>query len=200
MALAVEAGVTEPRALREGIGSLVDRLLGGSDEATRVLVAQLSEMPVLSPSVAAAVAGSGAMDRLVATGLPVRVRPDGWWVLPDPIRDVLRASRESGVKLDEVAAANAYFDAGRPRVAIDFLLGRGNYEDLATALERRRWQELQELDAAELRSLLSVLPRAVVEAHPRLLVSLARVAGAQTQLEWRAELLERAAALDEHGR
>jgi len=193
--LAIEAGVTEPRALREGIGSLVDRLLAGVDEATRVLVTQLAELPLISPSVAAAVAGPKAMDRLMATGLPVRLRPDGWWVLPDPIRDVLRVSRDGAGELDELAVAGAYFDAARPRVAIDFLLGRGQYENLAVVLERRRWQELQELDAAELRSLLSVMPRDVVDAYPRLLLALARVAGAQVQLEWRAELLERAAAL-----
>jgi DNA-binding SARP family transcriptional activator/ATP/maltotriose-dependent transcriptional regulator MalT len=191
--LALRANVANPQALREGIGALLDRLLAPVDDETRTSVELLAHLPLLSSSAAKVAAGPGSLERLVDSGIPIRARPDGWLVLPDPVRDVL-AGRAALPTAAAVGAAGAYLDGGAAQVALPFLLGRGEHDALATLLAGRPWQALQALEPAELRSLLSVLPNAVVDANPRLLLSIAHVAGGAGQFAWRAALLARAAA------
>lgn len=191
--VALRANVTNPQALREGIGALVDRLLTPVDDGTRLAAQRIAHLPLLSSRVAAIAAGEGALDRIVDTGVPIRARPDGWLVLPDPVREVL--SRRTTLPTDAaVGVAGAYLDSGEAQVALPFLLGRGEHDALVTLLAARPWQDLQVLEPAELRSLLSVLPDPIVDANPRLLLSIAHVAGGAGQFGWRASLLERASA------
>ncbi len=193
VALAVEAQVIEPRALRRGVGALVERVLAGLDPDTRALVMGLAQLPLLSDEVAAATFGRGALNRLATTGMPLRQRGDRWIVLADPVRSALA---EPGA-LPAAAAAQAaelYLHNGEAQTAAALLLGRGEHEALAGLLEAEPWQELQQFDPVELRSLLNGLPQPTIDAHPRLLLAIARVAEGAAQMEWRSSLLARAAA------
>jgi DNA-binding SARP family transcriptional activator/tetratricopeptide (TPR) repeat protein len=190
--LALRAQVTSPQALRAGIGSLVDRLLEPADDAARASAELLAHLPLLSPRAAEMAAGAGSLDRLIDIGIPIRARSDGWLVLPDPVREVL-AGRTTLPTDAAVGVASVYLDGGGAQVALPFLLGRGEHDALATLLADRPWQALQALEPAELRSLLSVLPDQIVDANPRLLLSIAHIYGSAGQFAWRSSVLERAA-------
>jgi len=90
--LAIETSTTDVRSLRVGLTELLDRLLASVDPQTRVLAGWAAHVPWLSDSVAAALGNSDAIERLVSTGLPLRRRADGWVVMPDPLREVLRST------------------------------------------------------------------------------------------------------------
>ncbi len=197
VALAVESGFTDPRTLRQGIARLVDRVLASADPQTRRAVTALAGVPLLSETVSEAVAGPGSLRRLVEFGIPVRARPDGWLVLPDPIRAALARDAEDGGRPlaaeTLAAAATAYFDAGAGQTAVTMLLARGAFDEAAATIEARSWQELKEFDPVELRTWLSLLPPEAIAAHPQLLVRMARAANAAGELQWRSALLDRAA-------
>src|SRR5262249_26087298 len=92
-----------------------------------------------------------------------------------------------------LSAAVAYVNAGELQTASTLLRSRGSFDDLCGLLESRTWQELQALDASEIRALLGSIPNDVLDAHPRLLIAAARVAESAARTEWRADLVARAA-------
>jgi DNA-binding SARP family transcriptional activator/ATP/maltotriose-dependent transcriptional regulator MalT len=196
VALAIDSGFTDASSVRSGIAVLLERVLASAEPETRSAVRSLAALPLLSASVAETVAGPGSLARFESLGIPLRQRSDGWFVLPEPIRHALMADTTEGSALSAnlTAAAGAYFAAGHGQTALSMLLERSAHEEVAATLEGRRWQELQEFDPVELRSVLSVLPAEVVDAHPKLLLVIARAANAAGELEWRGSLLDRAAA------
>ena len=190
--LAIETGSTDARGLRNGLSGLLGRLLVDVDTDARALSVLAAHLPRISETVLVAVGGGGAIQRLRATGIPLRKRSDDWLEMPDPIRDILR--QEAPLPDEQArAAATAYFDSDEPDLGIELLLERDDLEGLAAILAARPWQELQRLDPAELRSLISVLPDSAIATWPRLLLSVSRAASAAGELRWRGELLERAA-------
>ncbi len=203
--LALETATTDRSALARGLEGLVQRMLNDAGPKVGERVAALCSVPLLSEPVAAVLGGSAgaggsdgrggadALADLSRTGIPLRQRADGWLEVPDAIRAV--ASRGYTVPSADLAAvAGAYFDAGIAQVAINFLVERGSLDALVETLASRRWQELQEFEPAELRSLAAILPPALVAERPRLLLVLARVSAAASEVAWRGELLEQAAS------
>lgn len=193
--LAIESGegTAEFGDLTRDLNGLVDRVVGQSGMPGRELADAIADLPLVSESLADAIAGTGALDRFLGTGLPLRERPDGWMTLPDPIRAVLRTAAPPS---DDVAlaVAMAYFDAGQPSTAINYIVERRAMGALARLLAARPWQDLAQFDAAELRAMVTLLGPSLVDEHPQLLLSVARAASAASELAWRAELLDRAAA------
>ena len=177
---------------RGTLDELVEGLLDGVSDADRVRLARLGHLPLLSPAVAEAVAGPGALELLRDAGLPARAGRPGWFELADPVREVLRARAPLDLPSAR-AAASAYADAGELPAALALLAGDG--EGVAELLASRRWQDLGALDLAELRAILSTLPEAALAAHPFGLVQTARLAERTADLDVRGELLDRALAL-----
>lgn len=191
IALALQSDTIERAELRRGITPLVDAVLAELDPADRATAAALAELPLLSRTLAEAIAGSVALDRIVEIGIVSTTRPDGWATMAEPVREVL--ATRGGLRPDQsAAAARAYLDAGQPSAAVTLLLRRGETETLADLLAGRSWRDLQGLGIPELRALVAIIPATVVDARPRLLLALARVGEAAVELEWRAELLARA--------
>jgi DNA-binding SARP family transcriptional activator len=162
---------------------------------THAEAAALAWLPRIDDRIAGIAAGAGALDRLMAAGLPLRRRADGWLELPDPIRDALRAAAPALPTATIHAVADAYLDRGDPATALGFLVRAGDPDALAGTLAARSWHELTPLDATELRAALATLPDDVVARHPRVLLAAARVAESGVHLAWRTALLERARTL-----
>ncbi len=192
-AAGLERDGTLPAAGKRPLTGLIDGLLGVVDPATRERIARLAHLPLLSERVAAACAGDGALAELVDAGLPVRSGRPGWLELPDPIREEL--AREVTLAPEAArAAAAAYADSGELATALALLTQVGDPHGIAELLATQRWQDLAQLELAELRAILTTLPEEATAAHPAALVQVARVAEQDGDLEYRAELLTAAIA------
>jgi DNA-binding SARP family transcriptional activator/ATP/maltotriose-dependent transcriptional regulator MalT len=189
-----------PGAAGVSLGALLDELLEGLSADDRRRLALIAHLPLLSEGVAEAAAGPGALELIANAGLPLRSGRPGWFELADPVREELVERQRLPPGLARAAAA-AYADAGELTTALA-LLQRTDQDGVAELLAGRRWQELQALDLAELRAIVSTLTPAAIAAHPLALVQVARLAEQDVDLELRTELLERALELvdDEAGR
>ncbi len=174
-----------------GIDASLRSLLAAAGEKVAQVAAAVAALPRIDARTAEAVAGTGALERLLAAGLPFRRRADGWLELPDPLRDRLRSATAPVPEAIRTVAA-AYLDAGEPGVAVAWLVASGDPEALAVTLAGRPWHELTSLDAGELRAVLATLPPDVVDRHPRVLLAAARAAESSVHIAWRGELLGRA--------
>jgi DNA-binding SARP family transcriptional activator/ATP/maltotriose-dependent transcriptional regulator MalT len=170
------------------LAGLIDGLLAGSDAQTRERIGRLAHLPLLSERVAKACAGDGSLAALVDAGLPVRSTRPGWLELPDPIREQL--ADEVALDRDAArAAANAYADSGELATALTLLARQDDSEGVAALIGGRRWQELAQLELAELRAMVTTLPREALASNAGALVQVARVAERDGDLDYRAELL-----------
>lgn len=182
---------TLPAAGKRPLTGLIDGLLDVVEPDARERIARLAHLPLLSERVAAACAGEGALAELVDAGLPVRSGRPGWLELPDPIRDEL--AREVTLTIDAArAAASVYADSGELATALALLARIDDPVGVAELIAGSRWQDLAQLELAELRAVLTTLPGEVLAAHPAALVQVARVAEQDGDLEHRAELLNTA--------
>lgn len=193
-ALARNRRAASPGHEASSLGELLDNLLAGLGEGERARLARLAHLPQLSEPVAAAVAGPGAIELVAEAGLPLRSGRPGWVELADPVREELSA-REPLPAEQARAAASAYAAAGELATGLALLAQGGDGEGAAGLLAGRRWQELQALDLAELRAIVSTLSDEALAAHPYALVQVARIAEQEVDLELRAELLTRAREL-----
>ncbi|MEQ1698827.1 MAG: AAA family ATPase [Ilumatobacteraceae bacterium] len=167
---------------------LLDDLLGDD----RSSLAALAVPPLLSPTVCATVAGPGAWQRLVESGLPLRVVGE-WQALPDPVRAVMGA----GVQLDagRLAAVAAAYDLA---TAIAFLSGLDQLDVLAADAAARSWSEYLELSVGEIAALLRLLGDERVAARPELLLHAVRAAELRMPTQ-RMEWVGRGLALADDG-
>ena len=157
------------------IAALLDGLLAGIEPEARERLARLAHLPLLSTEVATACAGEGALEQLADAGLPLRADRTGWFELPDPIREQLATEAELPTA-DARRAAAAYADNGELATGLALLNQVGDPGGVAELLAARRWQELGELELAELRAILTMTPHDALADHPRALMGVARVA------------------------
>ena len=164
-------GLTARRGGAGGAGgTTLDRLLDDLLGPDRARLAPLAVPPLLSPAVSDAVAGPGAWQRLVASGLPLRAAGE-WYVLPDPVR----AAMAEGVHLagEALAEVAARYDIA---AAIAFLSGLGELDALVADVAARSWNEFLDLSVGEIAALLQLLGEQRVAAAPVLLLHAARAA------------------------
>jgi DNA-binding SARP family transcriptional activator len=185
-ATALGRGRAEGPAARP-LDGLVEALVGSEALADAVALAAL---PLVDDVVAELELGPGRLDELVAAGLPLSPAGTGWQVLPDAVRDALRA-RGDGPLARATDVARYYADQGELRAAVAVLRAAGDEAALAALLGALPRRALAALDLAELRTALDLLPDAVLAAEPRALLEAVRIAGDQAAERQRAELLAR---------
>ena len=175
--------------------AMLDELLVAlSGDDLRGLI-QLSHLPLLSAAIANAVIGSdAALHRIMRAGVPLAQTPDGWLALPGPVEDHLRSLRE--LRPDAAAAAAAvYAEVGEHRAAWEVLLAVGLVHEAAAMLEGLGPSRIEELGSDLVAEVVAALPDPAVEAHPGVLLHLARAAEATYRSGLRAEALRRLSAL-----
>lgn len=160
---------------------LVRDLLAGTDDSTRVLCAAICELPLLSAEVIAAVAGAGALDRLLDAGVPIRFRPDGWGELADPVRDLLAAPGSLGREQRRGVAA-VYAEADALAEAMTLLHRAGDGEGLVSLLAGRHRSALAHAGLPLLEASLAGVSDADLAGRPGVLVELIRAAEHQPRL------------------
>jgi DNA-binding SARP family transcriptional activator/ATP/maltotriose-dependent transcriptional regulator MalT len=174
--------------------SLVEQPLRSLPSAEREAVVQVAHLPVVTVGLAERATGvPGVVDLARAAGVPLDVDGSGTVELPDPVREVLTA--RSDLHADVAArAAAAYLESGRGADAIRLLVSAGRSDEAAETAAALPAREISRLDIRELRALLSAIPHASLDRHPRALMHLARACEASAERELRSGLLARAEA------
>lgn len=177
------------------VAALVDRLLEPLPAATRTAAAQLAHLPLLDRTVAAEALGApDLLAELAAVGLPLSQTRDGWWVLPDPIREQL--GRRAGVETAVARAAAAVYDRRDERLAaLRVLLQAGADADAVRLAGGWPSKVATRLGAEPLRRLVAAVDDAALAADVRVLVHLSRCHGLAADPSARQQVLERAESL-----
>jgi DNA-binding SARP family transcriptional activator len=143
---------------------LADDVLG--DERARL--APVGTLPFLDQTTVDLVAGPGAFEALIGSGLPLR-RVGRWWVLADPLREALAG--DVTIASDAAAAAAARYDLP---TGSRFLLALGQRDAAAEMLAAAHWTELDQFGPRELAAIVDDLGESRIAHHPRILLNAAR--------------------------
>jgi hypothetical protein len=130
--------------------------------------------------------------------VPPAKRGDGWWVVPDPVRDAALAAGASTDPATARAAARAYADDGLVPEAVALLLRHGDTDGIAALLAALDWAALDGLSGGELRAVQEVIDDGAIAAHPRALLHLAWAAEHQAEATLVARCLDRLEAATSH--
>ncbi len=169
------SGDTERAARPDDAGAsllagLVSDLLGPHLERLRPVV----RLPLLDPAAVELVAGPGAYEALVDSGLPMAARGDGWAVLPDPVRETL--TTEPTPTATAAAVARHYAARGELGTAVTWLAADGWLDALGELLASEHWTQLEGLGVSSLQTLVELLGEERLGRHPEVLLAAARVA------------------------
>ena len=154
-------------------------------------LATVVALPLLSPELVVALAGPRAWTDLAEAGVPTRERGDGWWVVPDPVRDAALAAGATTGATTARAAAGLYADGGLVPEAVALLLRHGDTVAIADLLASLDWTALDGLSGGELRAVQEVIDDHAAAAHPRALLHLAWAAEHQAEATLVARCLDR---------
>lgn len=149
---------------------LLDRLLDDLLGSDRDSLAVVGVLPLLDRTTVDLAAGTGAFDRLLGSGLPMR-RVGVWWSLADPVRNALAVGSDV-----ELPAADAIARCYEPHTGVMFLLGLDRLDDAARLLAEVHWSSLDQFGARELAAVIDILGAERLVAHPRVLLNAARTA------------------------
>lgn len=171
--------------------ALLEELLAGLSAPERAGLTQLAHLPLLSPAVVNAVMGSAnGFQRILLAGVPLTPIPGSWWELRGPVAEQLRsASRLRG--RTAAAAAPIYAALGEEPAAWETLLSAGLTEEAAALVAGIPPQRAEELGADVLAEAVDTLPASALDAHPGVLLLLARAAEAGYRRDLRTMALER---------
>jgi DNA-binding SARP family transcriptional activator/ATP/maltotriose-dependent transcriptional regulator MalT len=174
------------------VAAILDEALVTLGSSCRPLLAQVARLPLLdSELVDLVTACPGLFERGLKAGIPFGLGREPWWELPGPVSDYLATlapARRDALR----AAASEYSRRDELGSALQMLLGSGDVEEVADLLARTTPEAVEALDALEIRALFDQLPLAVVNAHPKLLLTVGHSFRVATQWEQAFTLFERA--------
>ena len=154
-------------------------------------IARLASLPLVSPRLVTALGGDGAWLALAEAGVPARDRGDGWWVVPDPVREALQSAGARPTVAQTRAAAREYALDGLVAESVALLLRADDTDGVAELLADLDWTGLDGLSAGELRALEEVVDDDAAAAHPSALLHLAWAGEHQAEVTLVARCLER---------
>lgn len=153
---------------------LVRAALGGLAAVERDALAQAAHLPVLQTAIVHDATGvAGLIDRAVEAGLPLTIMADGALAIPDPVRDLLTNNRPLAGDTARRAAA-AYLASGHSLAAVTALLAADLHTDAAMLVSGLAPRQVDRIDCRDLEYVVAQLPATVVDAHPGVLLRLAR--------------------------
>jgi DNA-binding SARP family transcriptional activator len=170
--------------LDDGVGAL------GPDSVA--VLAQLARLPLLDTALVGAVAGDdGFFERALRAGIPFTATRGEWWELAGPVRDHL--ARLAPAKTEAMrVAADVYLSRGELGAAVDLLLATDDAPAAAAVLAAVPPAAEDDLDTLELGAYFDRLGRKAIDAHPGVLLLVARRFGHSGKYAQCCELLDRA--------
>ncbi len=176
----------------DAIAAILEEALVALGPACRAPLAQIARLPLLDPELVGVVYGDqGFFERALRAGIPFTPGQGRWWDLAGPVREHLAAL--SPVSKESMAdAAHAYRARGEPGPAFELLLASGDANEAAAVLAATPGADEDATDTLELRARFDQLPPQAVDAHPGVLVLVARRLGHAGKYSLCCELLDRA--------
>ena len=156
------------------------------------LLAQIARLPLLDPAVVSAATGDEAFfERALRAGIPFAATHGDWWELAGPVRDHL--ARLAPARPDAMrAVAELYRSRGELGAAVELLLASNDASEAAALLAAVPPEAEDDLDTLELGAYFDRLGREAVDAHPGVLLLVARRFGHTGKYAKCCELLDRA--------
>ncbi|HTT91654.1 MAG TPA: BTAD domain-containing putative transcriptional regulator [Acidimicrobiales bacterium] len=190
--IAVAEAAAGPGHPAGAVAAILDEALDTLGPALRSPLAQVSRLPLLDADLVEAASGQkGLFERSMKAGIPFTPGLGRWWDLAGPVRDYLSAL--APVRKEAMArAAEAYRARGQPVPAFELLLASGDANEAAAVLAATSGPEEDAMDALELRAHFDRLPPEAVDAHPSVLVLVARRLGHASKYSLCCELLDHA--------
>lgn len=175
--------------LEDGIVSL------GPDAAP--LLAQIARLPLLDAAVVGAVTGDDEFfERALRAGIPFAPARGDWWELAGPVRDHLARLAPASAEAMRIAA-DVYRRRGELGAAVDLLLATDDAPEAAAVLAAVPPSAEDDLDTLELGAYFDRLGREAIDAHPGVLLLVARRFGHTGKYAQCCEHLDRARAIAE---
>ncbi|RIJ77671.1 hypothetical protein D1871_06005 [Nakamurella silvestris] len=160
------------------------------DGAIRALVS----LPLLDQAVAELVAGPPGLQVLADLAIPTADRGDGWWEIPEPVRD--RLGDPAGLDLElRRRIAGVYAVRAALPTGVSLLAAAADPEGVARLLGSVSWRSLQSLGHTELDVRIRALPEEVLRRHPEVLTAALRTTEWAGVTPSRTDWLDRAARL-----
>ena len=125
--------------------------------AAHPALAALAHAPLIDPVVARIVGGAGLLDAALAAGV-LALRTDDWWIVPDPIVELLAGHGELGDD-ERFAVAVHYRARGETRAALRLLARASDRRHLGEVAALVHWTELEALGDTELTELIQLIQR-----------------------------------------
>ena len=174
------------------VAAILDEALVTLGPACRASLAQVARLPLLDSDLVGVVSGDdGLFERGFRAGIPFTPARGQWWDLPGPVRDhlatVAPVSPEAMAK-----AAQEYRRRGELGPALELLLASGDAIEAAAVLASTPPGAEDAMDLLELRARFDQLPPDAVDAHPGVLVLVARRLGHAGKYALCRDYLERA--------
>lgn len=191
----VAASVTAQGRAVDALAAILEEPLSSLGPRGREQLAQVARLPLLDREVVDFVAGEdGFFDRALSAGVPFSPSQGTWWELPGPVRDHLaRFASSSGEAMRPVA--DHYKSRGELGAALQLLIASGDPGEAAAVLAATGPEEAEGIDGLELQAVFEQLPDEEVNAHPNVLLLVARGHAIAFRHDKRAPLVRRAANL-----
>jgi DNA-binding SARP family transcriptional activator/tetratricopeptide (TPR) repeat protein len=179
----------------EAVAAILDEAVVALGPRSRRGLAQVARLPLLDAGLVDLAAGEeGFFERSLSAGIPYTPARGPWWDLPGPVRDYLTTF--SPLSADAMRlAAKEYGRRGELEWALQLLLASGDGGEAASMLAATPPEVVETMDALELGAVFDQLPSEAVDAHPNVLLVVARACRLATRFDQGAVLLERAGAL-----
>jgi DNA-binding SARP family transcriptional activator/ATP/maltotriose-dependent transcriptional regulator MalT len=145
-----------------------------SEGGKRSQFARIAHPPLLDGELLEQITGDPSfLARSLDLGLPMTRAGNGWWVLPDPVREHLAALAPPDPSVGPIAAAY-YAQRGELRIALQMLVSAGDAEGAVRLLDGIEPWVIDRVNALELVSVLDAVPDAVLDRYPSVLLTVAR--------------------------
>jgi DNA-binding SARP family transcriptional activator/ATP/maltotriose-dependent transcriptional regulator MalT len=189
---AVAVAATGPGHPAGAVAAVLDEALVNLGPGCRPWLAQVARLPLVDASLVGLVSGDEELfERALRAGIPFTPARGPWWDLPGPVRDHLALF--SPVSRDAMrGAAQEYQRRGELGPALELLLASGDAGEAAALLAATPTQSEDAIDTLELRARFDQLPQEAVDAHPGVLLLVARRLGHAGKYSLCCDLLDRA--------
>jgi ATP/maltotriose-dependent transcriptional regulator MalT len=172
------------------MASILEEALLAADR-DRAVFARIAGPPLLDRELLAEITGERALlERALAWGLPMTPVQDGWWELPDPVREHLSALAAADPAVLRIAATH-YQRRGELGRALQMLLASGQAAAAAELLDGADPWVIDRVDPLELLSAIDRIPPATLGRFPRAVLGVARCCAAAWLFEHSGPLLAR---------
>lgn len=179
------------------LAAILDEAVGTLGPECGPALAQIARLPLLDAgSVAVATGEDGLFERALHAGIPFVPTHGDWWELAGPVRDHLCRLGPANPEAMR-AAAHVYHTRGELGAAVELLLATDDAAQAAALLAAIPPGAEDELDTLELGAYFDRLGREAVDAHPGVLLLVARRFGHAGKYRQCCELLDRARVIAE---